>query len=746
MSTEIIEENKTAGRRSIRKLKKAIKISDPTLAIFYLKQIRPPTGICLSNEIMSGLLKVIHNFMRSGIYIKSEIDSALCEFIKRISAESAELHIRCASLLKSSSDPEYVKFFKNMFGYSKVYSIFKEQTKDLFSETLDPEFLTFMMKLLENPELVYKNLLPVVEKLNLFIKQHTIDKSIIGCCMVISSALGSCGKLISAGFSASLITYLIGILTDPQSFIFISPVESKIMIQTVDSLGKHLENGAESGHCDAKNLSTGMLRMLAENIKAYRASTVYEEIMVVICATACLEPIFALFLKAGNRNPDCLDPELLNFVVFDRSVKQKNELDEEDIKDSVKKQKSNGPKQRLRIEFQRPFKHHYDAQYQSLRDDFIVFKYKFLDVFWEFTNRFERVEFLNNLALVEQTHRLFAVLNNLKKKIEWSDLIVYACNAPDRSQYIPFIFDECFIKNNEHQVFLDIFLEALVNTDKSHGRDLVYLTRYAIDVRHMHMLARLYIIGLDKEDNFSKKRRELIIRFIASLGAPEENDKSGDEVTMLRSKTIGIHTDEKELENNLVEKIKKIEIKEVVDKKMFEVEREKVSSIKQIRLAISKEAEVFVEALSHHLNVMHYNLGPLLVVLASKKYETEVLEKYLECLNRELNKHTEKFDGEETVISIFAIFCVLYDYWYFDKHEIMSSRDIYIVVMSVRIAELHGKNVKDIKSKAFDRMVKLNPEEFVVARNLMYILDEDHEQNNEYVKCFNKIISILADR
>jgi len=729
--------------KSLKKLKKAIKAPNSALAIFYMKQRHLSHDTPLDDETMSLLLSIIRDFMKSEVYIECDVDAYLCGLLKKISAESSELHLRCVSLLSCSSNPECIEIYRNMFGYSKIYTMFKDQTSDMFSEALDPEFLLLLMRLLDNKELVYKNLSPMISKLNTFILQGMmIDKSISGCCTILSSLLKVTGELINSVMAASVLSYLNELLADPQNHIFISPAESKIMVDTVEELVNHVSKDIDNEEIDAKKLSTGILRILIDRIKKYRHSTVYEEVMVVLSATRCLEPIFRLFMKAGNRNIEILEPDLLRFVIFDRPSRPKDEASTGESSDEIKKEKKGPNGQNLLVDFERPFKHHYNAKYQALRDDFIVYKYKFLDLFWHLTNTFERVEFLNDLGKIEETHRLLKVLNNLKESIEWSDLVVYACNAPNIGHYIPFIFDSYFIASKEHGVFLDIFLGTLINkrNKPEEARMLVYFTRYAIDARNMQLLARLYLVDLASDDNFAKRRREIILRFIASLGVKEKDEDTGEEAALLKTKSVEITTDQKPHGDDVIEKLKTIEIKEIVRKGQGEP-----FILDKIPLMISAEAEVFVEALCEHLDEVHYNLGPLLVVLANKRLNTGLLDKYLECLNGRLNDDRKYFHGEETVISVFALLCGLYRHWYFDNREIVTAKDIFIVVMCAKIARLGRMEIERIKAKAFDVLIGLKAEEFEVARALRHVLKDGYDGDNGYVKRFNSIVEILCD-
>lgn len=751
---------KSTKHRSIKRIKRALRKPDPFLAFFYLKGVHISSFIELDDEIMSKLLEFMKSFTQSDVFIRNDFENFMSRFLKKITSKSLELHIRCISMLKLTESNSLngegsdLEFYRNTYGYGKIYAIFKGQIKHLFIDGTEPKFLLCLMKLLDNHRLVYKNLLPVIEKLGMFLDQHIVDKTVVECCIALWCAGKTCPELLSSVFVASLLTYLIGILMDTQNFIFIGFSESKIIINTVETLAGILANSTEQTDTNVRKLSMGLFRLLAENIREYRHSTVYEEAMVVLSATACLESVFKLFLKAGNRNIDFFDADLLSFVVLERATKGK-EQKSHSLPSGYVSGKKRATGQKLYLEFERPFKHHYNAQCQALRDDFIVSKYKFLDLFWNLTNTFERVEFFNDLCKIEASHKLFSVLNNLKNSVEWSDLVVFACNAPKKENYIPFIFDTEYIKRKEHHMFLNMFLSSLVsmpqeeNTIKSHAKhngsqqELIYFTSHAIHSRLMSLTSKLYLIDLDKDDNFAKKRREIILKFIASLGKDEMKEDEGGtrETALQRSKEVQISIDQKELGGNLTERLKTVEIKEVVNKDKIAGEEDNVkSTLKAVRLVESHEIEEFVQSLIDHLEYLHYNIVPLLMILVYKKISLDLLKRFLECLNTKLNENKGYFLGQESVVCIFAIFCAIYEYSYFESHKIQSDKDLYIAVLCTRITG-SSQNISKIKTDAFNVLIELDEPSFTMAKEIFHMSDS----KNSYVAEFQKILSIIKD-
>ncbi|ELA41902.1 uncharacterized protein VICG_01086 [Vittaforma corneae ATCC 50505] len=257
----------------------------------------------------------------------------------------------------------------------------------------------------------------------------------------------------------------------------------------------------------------------------------------------------------------------------------------------------------------------------------------------------------------------------------------------------------------------------------------------------MSLISRLYLINLDKNDNFAKKRREMILRFIASLGKTEvkETAESLQEMDPQTSKEVQVSTKQKDLGNNLVERLKTIEIKEVVNKEqIIEKDGQLRSMLKIVRPVQCREAEEFVESLIDNLEYLHYNLAPLLIILIYKELSPDLLRRFLECLNTKLKENTEYFLGQESIVCIFAILCAVYKYSYFEDHKIQSDKDLYIAVLCINIID-SNQNISKIKTDAFDALMESDESTFKIVKGIFHMSDNE----NSYVTEFNRILSIL---
>ncbi|KAM0680369.1 hypothetical protein GINT2_001427 [Glugoides intestinalis] len=627
------------------------------------------------------------------------------------------MHIRCLSLLKHTDLDHY----REVFSFGKIYHIFKDEMKTLFVDGTSSEFLEYLVVLLDNNKLVYKETHPVIQKIGLLCENQMIDKSIVECSIVLNCIVKHCPELMNISFISSIFVYLTDILLDPQNYIFIPFKESKQIVNTIKSMAEFLSKCIQKSEIGLKKTSFGLLRLLTEKIVEFKASTVYEETMVVLSATDCLESVFKLFIATKNENMGILDPGLLKFTLFDRKQKL-NDME-------------NKKEEKLAVDFERPFKHHYNAQYQLLRDDFIISKYRFLDLV-SVPTEFERIEFLNDLSKVEDTHNLFPVLKNIKQMLEWSDLIVFACNAPNKESYIPLIFDPFYTDKAEHHLFLDIFISNITSSPEC----LVYSTYYAVQIRLMRLLAKLYVIGLDQNDNYSKKRREMIIRLIAALGEGDEDDEglNMQETEPVIKKEVTVNTETRPLDNDFVERIKTIEIKEIISEAKLD-EAENKYFILFPKIVSSPDVEEFVNALTIELEYIHLNLVPLLIVLVNKRLPDELLMRFLEVLQLKLNICVEDVSGQTSVVCLFAIYCSIYHFYFFTKHKIETKKDLFIGTMCLKTGKYNEDYINKIKQESYDVFMKIKLEDVDIAKQI-YNFDPE---TSIYIKDFYKIADIL---
>lgn len=703
--------------KDLKIIEKALKYTDPCITFFYLKKIHTKTTIPLSDKIAEKLFNFIRSFNSSGFPFNGEFENHMAHFLKHVSITTAKMHIKCLSLLPHADLDHY----REAFSFGKIYHIFKDEMKTLFVDGTSSEFLEYLVVLLDNNKLVYKETNPVIQKIGLLFENRIIDKSIVECSIVLNSIVKHCAELMNSSFISSIFVYLADILLDPQNYVFLPFKESKQIVNTIQTMADFLSNCKQKTEIGLKKTSFGLLRLLTEKIVEFKTSTVYEETMVVLSATDCLESVFKLFLAAKNENTGLVKPSLLKFTLFDRKQK---------LNDTENKKE-----EKLNVDFERPFKHHYNAQYQLLRDDFIVSKYRFLDLL-STPATFERIEFLNDLTKVEDTHKLFPVLNNIKKCLEWSDLIVFACNAPNKEAYIPLIFDPFFTSKPEHHVFLDIFISNVISSDTC----LVYSTHYAVKILMMRLLAKLYVIKLDQDDNYSKKRREMIIRLIAGLG---ENDKNDEELNMQETepvikKEVTVNTETRPLENDFVERIKTIEIKEIISEAKFN-ELENAHFVLLASIVTSPEVEEFVNALTIELEYIHKNLVPLLIALVNKKLSEELLMRFLEVLREKLNGSVEDVSGEPSVICLFAIYCSINHFYFFNKHKIETKKDLFIGTLCLKTGKYDEDYIKKIKQESYDVLMNIKLEDVNTAKEIYNFEPE----KSIYIEDFYKIADLL---
>lgn len=704
------ESNSTSKRNALKiskKIKRALSRSDSFLTFYKLKKLSLSSSIFLDTQTTSKLFHFIKTFKDHNIIYDNDFDQFMVNFLLTLESENLELHLMCLGRL------EIVNFdlIREKFSYSKIFGLFKSKIKSLFTDGVDTFTLNFLVKLLDNSKLVYKQLLPVIERLNIFLEKAIVDKSIVECCMTISSLGNGCFEVLNDTFVYSLLAYLVEFLSKPKNFFFIDLRAAQIITDTIDSLSKVLLK-YEKFTVNIKKLSSNLLDECIKKIREYKKSTVFEEAMVVLCMTSCLTPLLQVSLTKGNYSIESIESDLLSFVVFE--------------KNRSKTAFGSQLEGKVAINFDRPFKNYHNSQNQAVRDLFLMKKYTFIDTF----GTFNRIEFLNDLLKVDNPKLIFSVMKNLKKYLDWTDLIVFACNAPRKDGYISLIFDDAFTSNSEHFVFVDIFLNSVVNNSKI----LVYCTKCAICCNLVKLLPRLYLLELNRNTETAKKRRMMIIEYLNRRG---DNIKYGpqtsEEVKARRVKEVKVNIEKITLSDDTVERHKTISVNEVIPAETkMELDQSIDFDFESVEIDIS--IQEFVSILARDITELHANLVPLLIVLASKRIEKncleELLSKIIDCLKRE---NRNAFESDTTsLITISAILCIIYKNEYYTDKPLNSVLDLILAEISIITCEMTKEYIARVKKNGFD-IILLEPK-YVNLLAEIYRGDKESQYILEYSK------------
>lgn len=718
-------QDKTHGKhqdpipKTVKKIKRAIKGSDAFVTFFKLKKLVIPTDLALDGPTTKKLYEFMKSFKSAHIVFDTDFDDFMFKFLMVLQSDSLEMHLGCLSLLQNNVKLEEIR---EKFSYSKIFSIFKSNIKNTFIDGIDPSNLALLIRLLDNNKLVFKHLVSIIERLNLFLEKSIVDKSIIECCVVLTSFGNGCFEMFDDLFVASVLGYLVEFLYQPKTFFFIESKPCQKIIDAIIFLSSGLSKYPKLS-VNLKKISSNLLNECVFKINEYKKSTVYEEVMVVVCMTSCLTPLFELFKSSGNNYKSVLHPNLLSFMVFDRNNKSNNE-----VNDKI-----------LKVNFDRPFKSHYNSHYQLLRDTFLMNKYRFIDTFM--IESFDRIEFLNDLSKIENPKLIFLVLKNLKSKLDWSDLIVFACNAPIKDSYVSLIFDEEFVKYSEHSIFLDLFLTNVQNNEKI----LVYCTNCAIKADLVFLLPKLYLIDLEKNTLVAKKRRNMIIEYLNGAGeCIFLKGMSSRDISVKNMKEVIVDIEKITLNDDTVEKYKNIKIKEVKpSENKNNIEEALIFEFDLESVALDIQIQEFTSIFANQVSCLHMNLVPLLIVIASKKIDKNTLEKLIKKIISLLNGIN---DLEEpcniSIICIISILCRIYKNEFFLSNELKNIVELLIAVISLRTGNYPEEYASLVKERGFSIVVSESPKNVALVSQLYKFEDS----TNAYIKEYLKIMWLITDR
>jgi len=754
---------------SSKKVLKILKTADPYIIFYKLSKI--DNRLELDEEIMMKLYQFIRNFNEINFMIQGKFQEFLGKFLKNISTRSVDYHIKCLSYLENID----VEYYRETFGYSKIYQIFVDTIKNIFTIETEKRCIVLLIKLINNNKLAYRNILPILKKLNLFLQEETVEKNIVSCCVVLDAMTEYCREFMDEKFIATLISYFVEILAQPENFIFLDYKDSKVLVNTIGTLCKHPFKSI-----NAKKASFGLLRECIENIKVYSKSSVYEEIMVVVSLTEALTHLLLLSKKSGNQNFDFIDHKVMDFMIIEnnknnsdqnpktdsKNRKDKNYIGFEEPPKSVKEdgpifsEDPEGTKNRMDIVFDRPFKHHYNMQFQVLRDDYITNKYIFLDNLPNYT--LERIEFYNDLSKIENPVKLFKNIKNLKKFIDWTDMIVFACNAPSKEHYFAIMFDEFYTKNPNHSIYIKMFLKNLTNDLEKNGKTLLYFTKFAIENDQVNLVSSLYLAGINNEDNISKKKREMILRYVNSMGEKPDSasisEKQKNELNdgkkkdIVESEKILIEVErEKVPDSHFYKSLKRITISEIQpESEVLELEspEDEIRHLTSLAIELRNNSQID-EKLQEFTRSMiaspeykaNKNLAMLLIIILSKPIEQQLaIELFVKTLAAiDMNdKHSE-----DSLICICSLIANINKIEYFGEDKRLKGYpELLAEILSLVATYRSDEYVRLISLQSFEILMKIELEKIAEIQK-MYAVDKD---NSKYIQRYMKTVNFVINR
>ncbi|KAI5151060.1 hypothetical protein ENBRE01_1875 [Enteropsectra breve] len=515
----------------VKELKKALEYDDIYEIYFNIKKLVIYEEIALNAETLEKLKDFIKAYTETIHIIPTDFNTTMNALLAKIRPLDFALHVKALSFL----DHVNLEYFRKFYSYSKIYGVFKDVAKNIFEDFYERRYVSLLIKLLDNNDLVYKNLQPVVNKLTLYVTKDIVDKNIGCCCAVVAAIAENCPEKFDDMVILSMISFFSGVLGNPQNFVFLNEDIGNMLTETIEVLcNRHFRDRS------VKRISTGLMREALANIEKYKGSTVYEEVLVIVMCTRILTPLCKLSACSGNTDYSFFKVRHLNsYIKKSRKVALFPNCEEKTVKDGAKnhsniknnKQKSSGDSHKIQdsetegcLSYEENsvketvvvFNEHFDEadedpldriHYGRLHDLYISYKYEFLAALDSYVHCFERKMFYEDLHSVCSPLQLLSRLGCLKTYIDWSDLISFACSSCCKEQFITFMFDPFYTINPKHSVYVELFYKSI----RESKENLLYFTFMAIREGCWSILMESYFYGISSNDPFDRKRRYLIL-------------------------------------------------------------------------------------------------------------------------------------------------------------------------------------------------------------------------------------------
>jgi len=424
----------------------------------------PPTP--LTNEkTFKKLCKFLESFASVNHLVNLNFDEDLENFITTSLKMPLEWEVHCLSFLSIKNLEKYQK----RYSYVKIYSLFKECVATLFDKNYDIPYISFLIKLLDNDPLVYKNLLPVISKMNLFVSENILDICITDCCTMLCAFAGSCPRYLEENLVIPLISYLVGLLQNPHNFLFLHERDIRIISKTIKAL-----------HDIRELQDTQLLQKITNRcvlkIYEYKGSTVYEELRTIVLMMEMVSYFLENSLNRSILSIENFDPGFFNFYIINDENKDSSDLI-------------------LSYEYKR---------LRSLHNDFIAYKYRILRGSGV---PYDRVTLFNDILSIDDPYELLLALGEWETQLDWSDFIGVACGSQYKVSYIPTLF-RCYLNSPElMKGYMDIFYKHVAGEHDT----LVYFTYFAAVSNCFELLGKLYALTAESDDILMEQIRRIVL-------------------------------------------------------------------------------------------------------------------------------------------------------------------------------------------------------------------------------------------
>lgn len=235
-------------------LGRMLDLDDPIISFYLLVRLRE--RLCtIGDSLLVKLTAFIKRFRRVVRYRVQDFDREVARVVFskiRTDIEISTL-IECASLL-DIGDAEF-DWVKRNFGYGEIYRYSKEVIGSVLEKKHNEREIGYALVLLNHPALCYKSLLPLFQRINLYVDSALIDKNILEVCAALRAVLVYSPQTLekSEDFVLSVLVFLVKMLHSPDLYTHIGCNDLQELLQTVEVL-LNVSKGTKRTH----DLSVGI--------------------------------------------------------------------------------------------------------------------------------------------------------------------------------------------------------------------------------------------------------------------------------------------------------------------------------------------------------------------------------------------------------------------------------------------------------------------------------------------------------
>lgn len=760
---------KNLGRKrsdESKKIFKILKYQDPYIILFKLKAadlLDKP--LIFDEEMMDKFYSFMKLIKNNDSLIELDVDCFLENLLINIKTDSRTLLLKCFGLIHCN-----IEQIRLLISYKEIYDCYIKVIKDIFKNEINSRQVRFMIRILNNNILAYKGVLPIIQKINQFIRTETVEKSIVQCCVVIKGIVDEASDILDHGFNLSIISYLTDMLYEPENYLFLGLSDAK-------SIAACLNSCMSITNTENKKFITGILRKTLAYIKKYKDSTIYEE---ALCVTILME-ICGYLIELNIRNGislNFIDTGLFyfDFMCRNEDIESGTDIeaptvdstkklivmgDEDDEHTGLEKEDEVETQKKLAILNEKPFASSYNeisSQVQEVIDYFYSWKYFILEKLHG--NQFDRIDFYNSLSKIRNPTFIFNNIDKFKEFIDWADLIVFACNSTKKELYLSVLFDDFYMKNPTQIFYIKIMMMNLELNNYENRKVLLFFIKYVLRHHLIEIISHLYLIHLDEDDDMAKKKRILIMEYFNMLGndleeikEPEIEEKNSQEEPkenlviefnddsnfednfiydedrviykldgnenkvndlLKPTKKVVIETEERVIPGTTFLEIEKnIMINEIVEGKGNDLSFSLRKYI--VRFKYCDEIDILVMNLINDVDYKaHKNLNVLLLIITSKRLRDHtalcLFEKTVNIIKENSKKNLEMIFKEECVvlISICSLIANIYKIQYYKEDLLMKTfPELIIQVLSFTNERFDEEYIHLVKSQGFHILMKM---------------------------------------